>query len=149
MHYVNRSLLNILYIIHPSGNFSWNISWPMFFMILKGLYLFWSSFFEGCFNWIFLASSYMLSSCFSPYVFCFFLLNCFFIASFAISINIFATSQLFFSSSRKVSSFDNSVFIIRSLFYRCCPKLSLNRVYPVAKCFLLLYWNSAVDNYSV
>ena len=52
----------------------------MFFEILKGLYLLLSNFFEGQFKWIFLFSSHMLSPTFSPWEFCLFLLNCFFIA---------------------------------------------------------------------
>ena len=121
----------------------------MFFFILEGLYLFWSNFFESQFKWIFLASNHMLSSFFSSCGFCLFLSNCFFIASFAISIDFFAISQLLHSPSRKSSSFDNSVFTIRSSFHEYLPKFNLNRVCPVAICFLLLYWNSAADNHSV
>jgi len=80
LHHVNRSLLNMLWITHSSGNSSWNTSWPMSFEILKGLYLLWSSFFEGWFEWILFASNYMLSSSFNPCKFCLFLSNYFFIA---------------------------------------------------------------------
>ena len=119
-----------------------------FFVISKDLYLFWSSFFEDCFNWMFLPSNHMFS-CFNSWVFYLFMSNYFFMASFAISIDIFATSQLLCSSSKKVPSFGNSVFIVRSLFYRCHPKSSLNEVYSVAEYFLSLYWNSATNNYFI
>ena len=49
-HLVSRSLLNTLCIIYSSGSFSWNIPKLMSFKILKGLYLFWSNFFEGLFK---------------------------------------------------------------------------------------------------
>ena len=49
-------------------------------------------------------------------------------ASFTISINIFAVFQLFCNSLRKVSSFGDFIFIVRSLFYEYCPKLSLNGI---------------------
>ena len=57
-------------------------------------YLFWSSFFEGWFNWIFLTSNHMLSPTFSSCELCLFLSDYFFMTSFAISINLFASSQL-------------------------------------------------------
>ena len=126
LYHVRRSLLNMLYITHSSGNFSWNDSWPIFFVISKGLYLFWSNFFECCFNWIFLVSNYILSSYFSSWKFYLLLLNCFFIASFAFFIDIFTVFQILCSSLEKVSSFGNYIFIVRSLFYRCCPKLSIS-----------------------
>ena len=119
----------------------------MSFMILKDLFQ--SSFFKSQFEQIFLASSHMLSSFFSPCRFYFFLLNCFFMASFAIFIDFFATFQLLCSPSEKSSSFDNSFFTVRSPFYRCFPKFDLNRVCLVTACFLSLYWNSTVDNYSI
>ena len=149
LHHVSMSLLNMLYIIYPSSNFIWNASYPIFFVISKGLYLFWFSFFKSHFDWIFLAFNYTLSSCFNSWEFCFFLSNCFFMASFAFSIDIFVVSQLLCSFSRKVSSFGNSVFIVRSPFHEYCPKLSSNRVYSVAKCFLSLYWNSTTNNHSI
>ena len=90
LYFVNKSLLNTLWIIYPSRNSSWNISWPIFFEILKSPYLFWSSFFESLFEWIFFASNHILSPAFNPCGFLLFLLNCLFIASFAISINFFA-----------------------------------------------------------
>jgi len=68
LHHVSRSLLNMLYITHPSGNFSWNTSCPMSFVISNDLYLFWFSFFEGYFNWMFFAFNHILSSCFYPCV---------------------------------------------------------------------------------
>ena len=121
----------------------------MSFEILKGLYLFWSSFFEGHFKWIFLASSHILSPIFSSCGFLLFLSNCFFIVYFAISIDILALSQLLCSSSRKSFSFGNSILINRFPFYKCLPKLSSNGVYFVATCFLSLYWNSATNSYSI
>ena len=121
----------------------------MSFEILKDLYLFWSSFFEGHFEWIFLASSHMLSPIFNPCGFLLFLSNYFFIASFAISINTLALFQLLCNLFRKLFSFGNSIFIVMFLFYRCLPKLGLNRVCPVAICFLSLYWNSTTNNQSV
>ena len=68
LHHVSSSLLNILYIIHPSGNFSWNTPCPMFFVISNDLYLFLFSFFEGYFKWMFFAFNHTLSSCFNPCV---------------------------------------------------------------------------------
>ena len=61
----------------------------------------------------------------------------------------FASSQLLCSPLRKSSSFGNSIFTIRFSFHKCLPKLSLNRICPVITCFLLLYWNSTANNYSV
>ena len=121
----------------------------MFFEILKDLYLFWSNFFEDHFKWIFLASSHILSPTFNPCEFLLFLFNYFFIASFAISINILALSQLLYNLFRKLFSFGNSVLIVMFLFHRCLPKLSSNRICSVATCFLSLYWNSATNNQSV
>ena len=70
-------------------------------------------------------------------------------ASFAIFINILALFQLLCNYFRKLFSFGNSVLIIRFPFYICLPKLSLNEVCSVVMYFLLLYWNSTTDNYSV
>ena len=128
LYHISRSSLNMLWIAHPSGNSSWNTSWPISFMILKGLYFFWSSFLEGYFDYIFSAFSNTLSLSFNPCGFCLFLLNCFFMASFAIFIDFFTTSQLSYSLSRKLSNFGNSVFTVRFPFYGCLPKLSLNEV---------------------
>ena len=77
LHYISRSSLNMLYITHSFGNFSWNVSYSRSFMISKGLYFFLSSFFEGHFDWIFLASNHMLSSCFNLWRFYLFLSNYF------------------------------------------------------------------------
>ena len=44
-------LLKMLWIAHSSSNSSWNASCTMSFEILKGLYLFWSNFFESWFKW--------------------------------------------------------------------------------------------------
>ena len=71
---------------------SWNIPWPISFEILKGPYLFWSNFFEGQFEWIFLLSSHMLFPTFNPWGFLLFLLNCFFIFFWASSIDFVASS---------------------------------------------------------
>ena len=79
LHCVRRSSLNILWIAHLSGSSSWNAFKPISFKILKGLYHFWSSFFEGRFDWIFLFSNHMLSPTFSSWGFLLFLLNCLFI----------------------------------------------------------------------
>ena len=139
----------MLCIIYFSGSSSWNAPWPMFFEILKGSYLFWSSFFEGLFKWIFLASNHILSLAFSPCRFYLFLSNCLFIASFAISIDLEAFLQLLCNLIKNSSSFGNSVYTIRFSFYECLPKLSLNGVYLVAACFLSLYCNSAAVSQSV
>ena len=121
LYHVSKSLLNTLWIARSS---SWNAPYPIFFEILKGLYLFWSNFFKGQFKWIFLASNYILSPFFNPCEFHLFLSNCFFMASFAISIDFFTTSQLFCSPSRKSSSFGNSVLTVRSPFYGYLPKFN-------------------------
>ena len=86
---------------------------------------------------------------FNPCGFHLFLLNCFFIASFAISINLFASSQLLYSSSRKSFSFGKLAFTVRASFHKCFPKFNSNGVCLVAVCFLSLYWNSTVGNYYV
>ena len=149
LHHVNMSLLNTLWIIHPSGSLSWNTPWPIVFRILKGPYRFWFSFFESLFKWIFLASNHMLSPSFSPYRFHLFLSNCLFIISFAMSIVLVASSQLFCKLIKNSSSFGNSVCTVKSPFYGCCPKLSLNGVCPIAMCLLSLYWNSATASHSI
>ena len=79
----------------------------------------------------------------------FFLSNCFFTVFFAISIDFFTAFQLPCSFLRKSSSFGNSFFTVRSSFYRYYPKLSLNRVYPIATCFLLLYQNFTTDKHFI
>ena len=121
----------------------------MSFAILKGLYLFWSNFFENQFKCIFLASNRMLFSTFNPYGFCLFLSNYLFIASFAISIDFMAFSQLCCSPIRNYSKFGSSVCTVRLPFHRYISKLSLKGVCSVATCFLSLYWNSAIASYSV
>ena len=146
LYYVSRSSLNILWIIHPSRSSSWNTLWLISFKILKGLYLFWLSFFEGLFKWIFLVSSHTLSPVFNSCRFCLFLSNCLFIAYFAISIDFVASFQLLYNTIRNSSSFGNSICTVKFLFHGCLPKLSSNRVLPIA---ILLYWNSAAINYSV
>ena len=145
----NRSSLNTLCIIHLSESSSWNTPWLMFFEILKSLYLFYSSFFKGLFKWIFLASSHTLSPVFSSCRFYLFLLNCLFIASFAISIDFVASSQLLCSPIMNSSSFGNSVYTVKFSFHECLPKLSSNKMCPVAIYFLSLYWNSTATNHSV
>ena len=79
LHHVKRSSLNTLYIAHLSGSSNWNTLKLMSFKILNGLYLFWSSFFEGWFNWIFLFSNHTLSLTFNPWGFLLFLSNCLFV----------------------------------------------------------------------
>ena len=149
LHHVNRSSLNTLWIIYSSGSLSWNAPWPITFRILKGLYCFWSSFFESLFKLIFLDSNHILSPSFSPYGFCLFLSNYFFIVSLAVSIALVASSQLFCKPIKNSSSFGNFICTVKSSFYGCCPKLSSNGVHPVAACFLSLYWNSAAASHSV
>ena len=149
LHHINRSLLNTLWIIYSFGSSSWNASWLISFEILKDLYLFWLSFFKHLFEWIFLDFSHILSPTLSPYEFCLFLSNCFFIASFAIFIDFVASSQLLCNPMRKSSSFSNSICTVIFPFYRCLPKLSSNRILSIAVCLLLLYWNSIAANYSV
>ena len=149
LQYVNKSLLNTLWIIYPFESSSWNTSWPMSFEILKGPYLFWSSFFEGLFEWIFLASNHILSSSFSPCRFYLFLSNCFFIISCVNSINFVAFSQLLCNPIRNSSNFRNSICTIKLPFYKYHPKLSTNGVCSVAMYFLLLYWNSVATIHSV
>ena len=51
----------------------------------------------------------------------------------------FAISQLLYNFLRKVCSFSNSIFIVRSLFHEYLLKLSLNGVYIIAKYLLSLY----------
>ena len=127
LHCISMSSLNMLWIAYSSGNSSWNAPWPIFFEILKDLYLLWSSFFEGQLKWLFLDSSHTLLPTFNPCGFLLFLSNCFFMA-FAISVDFFAAFQLSCSSWRKLSSFGNSILIVRFSFHGCHPKLSLNRV---------------------
>ena len=149
LYHVSRSLLNMLWIAHLSSSFSWNVSWPIFFVILKDPYLFWFSFLESHVEWIFLAPSHTLLSSFKSCRFHLFLSNYFFIASFTTFIDFFTAFQLLCSLSRKFFSFSNFVFTIRSPLHRCFLKFSLNRVYSVATCFLSLYCNFVTDNYSV
>ena len=141
--------MNILWIAHSSRSSSWNTSKPIFFEILKGLYLFWLSFFEGQFKWIFLFSNHMLSPTFNSWGFCLFLLNCLFMFFYASSIDFVVCFQLFYSSMRNSSSLGNSVCTTRLPFYRCLLKFNSNRVHSVAAYFLLLYWNSVAVSYSV
>ena len=72
-----------------------------------------------------------------------------FIASFAISIDFMASSQLLCNLMRNSSNFENSICTIRFLFLGYLPKLSLNGVCPVTICFLSLYWNSTAASYSI
>ena len=80
------------------------------------------SFFEDLFKQIFLASNHMLFSIFNSYKFYLFLSNCFFIASFAISIDFIAFSQLLCNPTRKSSNFGNFICIVRFLFYKYLSK---------------------------
>ena len=149
LHHVRRSLLNTLYIVYSSRSSNWNTPKPIFFEILNNLYLFWSSFFEDQFNWMFLFSNHMLFPTFNPWEFFLFLSNCLFIFSWASSINFVVCSQLFCSPMRKFSNLGNSICTTRSLFYGCLPKFSSNEVCPVTVCLLLLYWNSIAASYSI
>ena len=149
MHCIRRSSLNTLWIAHPSGSSSWNIPEPISFEILKGQYHFWSNFFEGQFDWIFLFSNHMLSPTFNPWGFYLFLLNCFFIFFCASSINFVAYFQLFCNPVRNSSNLGNLDCTTRSPFHGCLPKFSSNSVLPVAACLLSLYWNSAAASQSV
>ena len=148
-HHVRRSSLNMLWIAYPSGSSSWNTPEPMSFTILKGLYCFWSNFFEGQFDCIFLFSNHILSPTFSSWEFHLFLSYCFFILFCTSFIDFEACSQLFCNPVKNSSTLGNSDWTIRLLFYGCLLKFNLNGVLPVATYFLSLYWNSAVDSHSV
>ena len=148
-HYVRRSLLNILWITHPSGSSSWNAPELISFKILKGLYLLLFNFFEGLFDWIFLFSSHMLSPTFSPWGFCLFLSNCLFMFFYASSITFVACFQLICNPTRNFSTLRISDCTIRSPFHGCLPKFNSNGILPVAVCLLSLYWNSVAANHSV
>ena len=119
------------------------------FKILKGLYLFWSSFFEGLFEWIFLLFNHILSPTFNLWGFLHFLSNCFFIVSYTASIAFMASLQLLSNLMRNSSSLGNSICTMRFPFHVCLPKLSSNSVCPITICFLSLYENSAAANYSI
>ena len=142
-HHVSKSLLKMLWIIHPSRCSSSNAPNPMSFEILNSPYFLLSSFFEGQFKWIFLFSSHMLSPIFNPWGFLLFLSNYFFIFFWASSIAFVACSQLFCNSFMNSSTHKISICTMRSPFQGCLSKFNLNRVLPVATCFLSLYWNSA------
>ena len=137
----------MLWIIHSSKSSSWNAPRPISFEILKGLYLFWSNFFKSQFEFLF--SSHMFSPTFNLWGFLHFLLNCFFIFFWASFIAFVASSQLLCRPARNSSIFRNSIYITMLLFYGYLPKLSLNGVWLVATCFLLLYWNSTATIHSV
>ena len=107
-----RSSLNTLWIIYPSGSSSWNASRPISFKILKSLYLFWSSFFESLFKWIFFLSNHMLSPTFNPWGFLYFLSNCFFIIFCAVSIDFVTSSQLLCRPVRKSSNLE-TLFVLQ------------------------------------
>jgi len=119
LYCVSRSSLKMLCMAYPSRSSNLYASCPISFMIVKGPYLFWSSFFENLVDWIFLASSHtcslFLSSCD-----CFlFLSYCFFMVSFVLSIDIFASSHVFFMLFKNSSRFGISMFIVRFPFYGC------------------------------
>ena len=118
----------------------------MSFEILKDPYLFWFSFFEGLFEWMFLASNHMLSFPFSLCGFCLFLSDCFFMTFCANSIDFMTSSQL---CCNPVRNSGNSICTVRLSFYGCHLKLSINSVCPIAMCFLSLYWNLVVTIHSV
>ena len=138
LHLVSRSLLNMLWIIYSFRSSSWNTFWLISFEILKSPYLFWSSFFEGLFKWIFLLSSHTLSPTFNPWRFLHFLSNYFFIISCVAFIAFIASSQLFCSPVRNSSSLGISICTSKFSFHRCLPKFRINRVWSIAACFLLL-----------
>ena len=121
LHCVSKFSLNTLWVIHSSRSSSQNASWLMSLEILKGPYLFWSSFFEGQFKWMFLASNHTLFPAFNPCRFYLFLLNCLFIAFFAISINFLAFFQLLCNLMRNSSNFENSIGIVKFSFQECLP----------------------------
>ena len=122
---------------------------PMFFKILKGSYLLLSNFFEGQFDWIFLFLSHTLSLTFNSWEFYLFLSNCLFILFWAFSIAFVTYSQLFCIPARNSSTLEISIYTIRLPFYGCLPKFSLNSVFSITTCFLLLHWNSAATSQSV
>ena len=134
---------------HTWQSASWNIPWPISFEILKGPYLFWSSFFKDLFEWMFLASHHILSSSFSLCRFCLFLLNYFFMTSCADSINFVASSQLYCNLVRNSFNFGNSIYTVNLPSYKYHPKLSTNSICLVTICFLSLYWNSVATIHSV
>ena len=138
MHLVSRSLLNTLCIIHPSRSSSWNALKPMSFKILKGPYLFWSSFFESLFKWIFLFSSHTLSPTFNPWGFLLFLWYYHFMFSCTPSMDFLASFQLLCSFIRNSFSLGISIFISRFPFQGCLPKFRINSVCLVTACFLSL-----------
>jgi len=138
LYLVSRSSLNMLCIIYPFRSSSWNASKPMFFKILKGLYLFWSSFFEGLFKWIFLFSNHTLFPIFNPWGFLLFLLYCYFMFSCVSFIDFLASSQLLCSFIRNSSNLGISICISRFPFQGCLPKFRTNDICLVAACFLLL-----------
>ena len=139
LYLVSRSSLNTLWIAHPSGSSSWNTPKLISFEILKGLYLFWSSFFEGLFEWIFLFSNYMLSPIFNLWGFLLFWSNYLFILSWASSIDFVVFSQLLCNLVRKSSNLENSIDTTRLPFHGCLPKLSSKEVLPVTTYYLSLY----------
>ena len=121
----------------------------MFFVILKGLYLLLSNFFEGQFNWIFLFSSHTWLPAFSPCGFRLFLSNYCFMFFWDSSIACAVCFQLFCRCFMNSSTCGIPVWTIRSSFQGCLPKFNSNGIFPVAACFLSLYENSAVANQSV
>ena len=107
LYHVNRFSLNTLWIIYYSGNSIWNASWPISFEILKGPYLFWSSFFKDCFEWIFLAFSHTLSPIFSS---CEFLFFCWTVSSWILL--LYSSIFLLCSNSFVILLGNCSVFVI-------------------------------------
>jgi len=142
LHFVSRSSLNMLWIAHPFGSSSWNTPKLMSFEILKDLYLFWSSFFEGQFDGYscFPTTYYLQLSILEDFIFSY---------RTASSIDFVACFQLFYNPARNSSNFGNSVDTTRLSFYRCLSKSSSKGVLPVAVYHLSLYWNSAATNHSV
>ena len=102
---VNRSSLKTSCMAHPSESFSLYAPCPISSLTVKGPYLFWSSFFEGQFVWMFLASSHTCSPVLRPCDWHVLLSYCFFIVFFVLSITVFASSlivSIFFSRPSKL-----------------------------------------------
>ena len=134
---------------YPSRSSSLYAPCPISSMIVKSPYLFWSSFFESLFNWIFLASSHTCSSFLSSCNCLLFLSYCLFMVSFVLSIDIFASSYVFFMLFKNSSRLGISMSTVRFSFHGYLLQFRQNRVWFVAACSLSLYWNSTVANYFV
>ena len=106
LQHINRSLLKTSYMAYSFRSSSLYPFCLISSLIVKGSYLFWSSFFEGRFVWIFFASSHTCSLTLRSCTYCLLLSYCLFIMSFVFSIAVLASSlvvSIFFSSSSKLS----------------------------------------------